>query len=47
MIFAPSEWTALGQIVETAELADIQGMGLTLVIPTTPALLDMLAQVGE
>ncbi len=47
MISAPSERKALGQIVETAELADIEGMGLALVIPTTPALLDMLAQVGE
>ncbi len=47
MISAPSERKALGQIVETAELADIEAMGLALVIPTTPALLDMPAQVGE
>ena len=43
----PTERNALDQIVETADLALIEGMGLALVIPSTPELLDRLAQVGE
>ncbi len=43
---APDERLALEQIAQTADLVEIEGCTPYLLIPTTPALLDVLAALG-
>ena len=43
---APDERRALDQIAETADLVEVEGCSPYLLIPTTPALLDILAALG-
>ena len=45
-VYTPPERRVLNKVAETADIVEVDGKAAYLLIPSTPALLDDLAQVG-